>query len=70
MRWTLCGGEGEMVVTGCNMALTVCRLRDLSAQDKLDHQRVMKDLEKNAAEFNQVKEQKDKIFQELQVSEK
>ncbi len=43
------------------------RLRDLSAQDKLEHQRVVKDLEKNASELNQLKEDRDKIAKELQV---
>ena len=44
------------------------RLRDLSAQDKLEYQRVVKDLEKNAAELNQLKEDRDKLAKELQVS--
>ncbi len=44
-----------------------CRLRDLSAQDKLEHQRVVKDLEKNATELNQAKEERDKLSKELQV---
>ena len=43
------------------------RLRDLSAEDKLEHQRVKKDFERNATELNQIKEQKDKLAQELQV---
>lgn len=43
------------------------RLRDLSAEDKLEHQRVKKDFEKNATELNLIKEQKEKLAQELQV---
>ena len=61
----------------CLAALITCRelccclhchkLRDLSAQDKLEHQRVVKDLEKNASELNQLKEDRDKMAKELQV---
>ncbi|XP_064382819.1 dynactin subunit 1-like isoform X2 [Halichondria panicea] len=60
----------------CLAALITCRelccclhchkLRDLSAQDKLEHQRVVKDLEKNASELNQLKEDRDKMAKELQ----
>ncbi len=43
------------------------RLRDLSAQDKQEHHRAMKDLDKSATELNQLREQKEKLTQELQV---
>jgi hypothetical protein len=43
------------------------RLRDLSAEDKVEHQRVKKDFEKNSSELNLIKEQKEKLVQELQV---
>ena len=49
------------------LALCPCRLRDLSAQDKQEHQRVMKDLDKASTELNLLKEQKEKLTQELQV---
>ena len=60
-----------VIVNTCSSHFVVfnCpRLRDLSAQDKLEHQRVVKDLEKNAAELNQLKEDRDKLAKELQVS--
>ena len=49
------------------LSLPPSRLRDLSAEDKLEHQRVKKDFERNAAELNLIKEQKEKLAQELQV---
>lgn len=53
------------------MVTCVCsclaRLRDLSAQDKVEYQRTMKDLEKSSAELSHAREQKDKLTQELQV---
>lgn len=52
----------------CCLCLFCLRLRDLSAQDKLDQQRVMKDLEKTGADLTQMKEQKEKITRELLVS--
>ncbi len=65
-----------MLLSGCvhalyNVGVTYLhgyRLRDLSAQDKLEHQRVVKDLEKNATEFNQLKEEREKLTKELQVT--
>lgn len=48
-------------------SLSSQRLRDLSAEEKLEHQRVKKDFEKNASELNLIKEQKEKLAQELQV---
>lgn len=45
----------------------LCRLRDLSTQDKLEHQRAIKDLDKSSQELNQLREQKEKLAQELQV---
>ena len=50
------------------VCVCVCgRLRDLAAQDKLELQRMVKDLEKNASEFTSLKEHKDKVEMELQV---
>ena len=43
------------------------RLRDLSAQDKFEHQRVVKDLERLSAETNHLREQKEKLDQDIQV---
>ena len=43
------------------------RLRDLSAQDKFEHQRVVKDLERMSAETNHLREQKEKLEQDIQV---
>lgn len=43
------------------------RLRDLSAQEKLEHQRVVRDLERNTAEANHLREQREKLEQDLQV---
>ena len=53
--------------TLCFLSLSSTRLRDLSAEDKVEHQRVKKDFEKNASELNLIKEQKEKLAQELQV---
>ena len=48
--------------------LYVCyRLRDLTAQDKLEHQRVVKDLEKAHSDLKQAQETRDKIQTELKV---
>ena len=44
------------------------RLRDLSAQDKLEHQRVVKDLEKAHSDLKQAQESRDKLQTELKVS--
>ena len=51
----------------CCVICCMCRLRDLSAQDKQEYQRVMKDLDKASTELNQLKEQKEKMAQDLQV---
>ena len=50
------------------MDLLFLRLRDLSAQEKLEHQRVVKDLEKTGAALVIVKDQKDKLAKDLEVN--
>ena len=49
------------------MCCVCCRLRDLSAQDKLENQRVMKDLEKAHSDLKTATETKDKLQAELKV---
>lgn len=41
------------------------RLRDLSTQDKLEHQRMVKDLEKHVTALQLLKDEKDKVDAEL-----
>ena len=43
------------------------RLRDLCAQDKLEHQRVVKDLEKAHSDLKVAQETRDKMQAELKV---
>ena len=43
------------------------RLRDLTAQDKLEHQRVVKDLEKAHSDLKAALETRDKMQAELKV---
>ena len=50
------------------MPPALARLRDLSAQDKLEHQRVVKDLDKAHSELKQLQEGRDKLHTELRVS--
>ena len=48
------------------MSLIIPRLRDLSTQDKLEHQRMAKDMEKHSTALMLLKEEKDKVDVELQ----
>ena len=50
------------------MPPSLARLRDLSAQDKLEHQRMVKDLDKAHSELKQLQEARDKLHTELRVS--
>ena len=44
------------------------RLRDLSNQEKLENQRLVKDFEKQMSALTSVKEQKDRLEEELKVN--
>ena len=50
------------------VGLLCFRLRDLTAQDKLEHQRVVKDLEKAHSDLKTALETRDKMQAELKVS--
>ena len=66
----MCFNPGSELKAHVSLSYHMClahRLRDLSAEEKLEHHRVKKDLEKNAAELNQIKELKEKLAHELQV---
>lgn len=72
---TLCAANGvplllHTVLIDVFVFVCVCapRLRDLSAQDKVEHQRVVKDLEKAHSDLKQAQESKDKLQTELKVS--
>ena len=70
---TLCMANGvPLLLDTVLMYLCLCvcapRLRDLSAQDKVEHQRVVKDLEKAHSDLKQAQESKDKLQTELKVS--
>ncbi len=45
------------------------RLRDISQQDKLEHQRTVKDLEKHVSALQLLKEEKDKVDTEMQEAQ-
>ncbi len=45
------------------------RLRDISQQDKLEHQRTVKDLEKHVSALQLLKEEKDKVDAEMQEAQ-
>jgi len=49
------------------LTLLYSRLRDLSAQEKLEHQHVMKDLEKTSAALLLIKDQKEKLAKDMEV---
>ena len=57
-----------MAVKKGRWCVVMFRLRDLSAQDKMENQRVLKDLEKTSTELNEVRERNEKLIQEVQVS--
>ena len=44
-----------------------CRLRDVSNEEKTEHQRVLKDLENQTIALTTLREQKDRIDEELKV---
>ena len=59
--WGYTGDKVTMIINPSS------RLRDLSAQDKFEHQRVVKDLERISGEANHLREQKEKLEQDVQV---
>ena len=64
---TYWGYTGGILGIKSQCIINPSRLRDLSAQDKFEHQRVVKDLERISAETNHLREQKEKLEQDVQV---
>ena len=65
--YAMSGKHTTVLMCLCLCVSVILRLRDLSAQDKVEHQRVVKDLEKAHSDLKQALESKDKLQTDLKV---